>query len=100
MEPYPQIPEEMKKQYLVRRKGDLGILLDALENKQGEAFQRVGHQLKGNASTYGFGELEAIGLAIESASSFQEPEAARQALEEFRSWLTAQEQKLRSDTRR
>lgn len=81
------IPPDARNRYLERRKKDIDGLRSALATKTYDEFKRVGHQLKGNAASFGYGELEKIAVAIEAAGERQDPiEAARQ-LDSFQAWL-------------
>lgn len=62
------IPYEIRVKYLERRKNDLQDCKNALEKMDFETFIRVGHQVKGNASTYGFDDLGTIAIAIEDSA--------------------------------
>lgn len=64
-----EIPASMKMDYLNRRKSDFKILAEALSEKDVEPFKRIGHQLAGNARSYGFNELEDIGRQMEKLSA-------------------------------
>lgn len=83
------IPDSMKQQYIERRKADLQKLQTALNENDFSVIGRIGHQLKGNAATFGFNELEAIGIALEDAGDASDKEAAHQALVSLSSWLSS-----------
>lgn len=61
------IPDEMKKIYIERRKKDLADCLQAVEDYNFEPLARISHQLKGNAASFGFNELSQIALDLEQA---------------------------------
>lgn len=82
------IPEELRKKYLERRTKDLEELSAAADQGLLEPFKRIGHQLKGNGPTYGYGELGELGKKMEEAADHNEPEAARACLKEFQAWIT------------
>ena len=63
-----ELPIEMRQAYLRRRKADLILLEEACEKMEAPYLQRVGHQLRGNAISYGFDELSTIGTQLETAS--------------------------------
>lgn len=84
----PYIPAEMKIRYVTRRKADLASLEEALRQHDGEAFKRVGHQIKGNAATYAYRDLETIGVELERAGASGDFEKAREALDAFRGWIS------------
>ena len=52
-----QLPIEMYKNYVHRRSDDLKELRSSLESGDVTAFRKIGHQLKGNATSFGFDDL-------------------------------------------
>src|SRR4051812_25790282 len=60
------VSDEAKKKYLTRCQKDLLSCQKALNNKDLKVVERLGHQLSGSASTFGFNELSKIGEDIES----------------------------------
>ncbi len=85
-----QIPEEMRKRYLERRKRDIEELTVALEARNFEFFKSVGHQLRGNAITFGYEELSVLGERLEQVSAEANTQAAELCLIEYRNWLQKQ----------
>jgi len=63
-----KLPPELIQKYLVRRKQDSVDCDGAIVDQNSAVFERIGHQLKGNALTYGFPELGSIGEAMEIAA--------------------------------
>ena len=63
-----ELPPELKERYLVRRNKDLIDCNTALIEKTPTILERIGHQLKGNAATYGYPELGLIGAAMETSA--------------------------------
>ncbi|MFN3454065.1 MAG: Hpt domain-containing protein [Pseudobdellovibrio sp.] len=59
------LPTEILNTYLQRRQNDLEQLKQSLRERSVEAFNRIGHQIKGNAKSYGFDNLEPIGIEME-----------------------------------
>ena len=51
--------------FLANRKKDLEKLQDALDNKNFETLQSIGHSLKGVGGGYGFDGLSEMGASIE-----------------------------------
>jgi HPt (histidine-containing phosphotransfer) domain-containing protein len=84
------ITDQIIEIYLGRRKLDLIALKNSLEIKDLSEFRRVGHQLKGNASTFGFLELEKIGIELEVAGESQDYAEANRLLEKFEAWILAE----------
>ena len=83
------IPIEMQKKYLERRSTDVGTLYDALVHGTWQDFSRIGHQIKGNASSFGYPELEAIGCELEAAGLGKDEGRAETSLAAFRGWVDA-----------
>lgn len=91
-----QVPIALKQQYIERRRADVARLWMALENGSFETLSRSGHQLKGNASTFGFSELVPIATALEDAADRKDTLASHSALASLTAWLVT----VRADTRR
>lgn len=93
MQVIPSISAEMRQRYLERRKSDLRELVTALETKNTEIFKKIGHQLKGNAATFGYNDLEQIGRLLEQCGQLEDFDCARHAVEAFRSWIYNQDRR-------
>lgn len=63
-----QVPVEARQKYLERRKQDIIASKEALSKQDYPFLERLGHQIKGNAVTFGFDELTNIAVAIEQAA--------------------------------
>lgn len=63
-----QVPIEARQKYLDRRKQDLVACEEALIKQDFHFLERIGHQIKGNAVTFGFDEFTNIAVAIELAA--------------------------------
>lgn len=63
-----EIPPVMKSNYFTRRLKDHTDCLKAIEEKNFEPLERIGHQMKGNAQTFGFEDLAWIGDKLEIAA--------------------------------
>ena len=81
------ITDEMKKKYVERRHADLAALDQALIEKDYQTMSNLGHQLKGNASTFSFDDLAAIAVALETASHAKDEKSARTSINAIRTWL-------------
>ena len=79
----PNVPYEMKVVYIQRRKSDLIECNKALESGDFSFLEKVGHQVKGNAQSFGFDELSPIGIALESAARSKDLERAKRIVKEF-----------------
>lgn len=81
--------------YVVRRKADHANLAAALSLPSGfEQFKIVGHQIKGNASSFGFDDLVAIGERMEKITATNQDVDGPRLLAEFWTWILAAEKKL------
>ena len=83
------IPEEARQRYLERRKTDIESLKAALRSRSFEEFKRVGHQLKGNAASFGYGDLEKIAVQLELCGERADVNEATRQVEAFEKWLAA-----------
>ncbi|MES2962799.1 MAG: Hpt domain-containing protein [Bdellovibrionota bacterium] len=79
------VPIEMKRTYLTRRSDDLATLRSALSRRDYIRIREIGHQLSGNARSFGFLDLEQIALRMETLS--EEPREAASVALEFEVWL-------------
>ena len=63
------LPRELVSQFLASCREDLARLQTALAAKDYERARRLGHQLKGNGSPFGFADITLLGRAIEQAAA-------------------------------
>jgi HPt (histidine-containing phosphotransfer) domain-containing protein len=82
-----EIPAENRKIYLERRKSDLQLCMEYLEKKDFKELARVGHQLKGNASTFGFPELAKIGKSLEISAKENDHSSSTKLVQEISVWI-------------
>jgi HPt (histidine-containing phosphotransfer) domain-containing protein len=66
----PLIPK-----FFARRADELGELKAALRAKDFTVLARIGHTLRGSASSYGFGQLAQLGGRIEEAAKSRDTAA-------------------------
>ena len=59
------IPPELRMNYIARRKSDLEKCKSAVQQNDFETLYSIGHQIKGNASTFGYDELALIAIDLE-----------------------------------
>lgn len=83
------IPDEIRHNYLIRREKDLQTLKSSLASRDLSEFKRIGHQLKGNAASFGYLDLEKIAIAMEKAAIEGDDFEAGKQLELFESWFLA-----------
>lgn len=62
------VPAEIRLKYIERRQKDVQDCRQALAAEDYDVLTRVGHQLKGNATTFGYNELADIAADIEEAA--------------------------------
>lgn len=60
------IPEDVKIKYIERRKIDLLNCHKALSDLNFDFLSNIGHQIKGNAVTFGYSQLEPLAIEMES----------------------------------
>lgn len=84
------IPDEMRHKYIDRRAQDLGSLQGALEKNDFEVFSKVGHQLRGNAATFGYDSLGVLGEKLEKVAESHDTAEAEACLSALRSWIAQQ----------
>lgn len=82
-----EVPSDIKVRYIERRKRDLEDCLASLERHQFDEIEKVGHQLKGNGTTFGHPELSVIGKKMEQAAQIRDMETLETALKEFSQWV-------------
>jgi HPt (histidine-containing phosphotransfer) domain-containing protein len=82
-----EVPKELQHRYLERRKRDLETCLYYLGQEKFEEIEKVGHQLKGNGSTFGHSELTDIGVSLEKAAHSKNLPELKKAVEDFSTWV-------------
>jgi HPt (histidine-containing phosphotransfer) domain-containing protein len=82
-----EISKEAKERYIARRKENLQALDEALQKKSPQEFKMIGHQLKGNARTFGFSELESVGIELEKVGETQNWSEAKTLLQTLQDWI-------------
>ncbi len=80
-----QVPAEARQKYLERRKQDIIASKEALSKQDYSFLERLGHQVKGNAVTFGFDELTNIAVAIEQAAKAKNMTQLQGLVEQFES---------------
>ena len=81
------LPKQMREDYVVRRKADFETLSQTLANDSVEEFKRIGHQLAGNAESYGFPDLGQIGVKMESLNSTTLKTQGPDLVAAFKKWM-------------
>ena len=81
------IPKEVRLRYIERRQKDIEALRSALRTQALEEFIRIGHQLKGNASSFGYSDLEKVAIQMEMAGEKRDMAEASYQLALFEKWF-------------
>lgn len=89
-----ELPKQMRLTYLQRRQDDLFTLKESLKKNNLEEFQRIGHQLSGNAASFGFEDLVPIALAMEDLNSETLNTEGDRLLNQMALWLQTAQKKL------
>ncbi|MFN8790253.1 MAG: Hpt domain-containing protein [Bdellovibrionales bacterium] len=82
-----EISSLLRNRYLQRRLQDAKTCSQKIHQQDWAYFCRLGHQLKGNAASYGFEDLAGIAERMETGATHQDSRRLEEALEEFRSWI-------------
>lgn len=82
-----ELPKHLRDNYISRKKDEYLKGLEALKKSDFAFFSVLGHQTKGNATSFGFDPLEGIAKRFEVAAKNQDLEALRGLLEEFKNYL-------------
>ena len=81
------IPEEVRAKYFERRKTDVQKCNEAIASLDFKFLQKVGHDLKGNALTFGFEPLAAIGENLEAAAIEKNIEIVKENVTKMKNYL-------------
>lgn len=88
------LPPELYQNYHKRRKADLERLRMAAQNNDVEPFNTLGHQLKGNAPTYGYDDLAELGKKMEALSASELSTKGQELLNAMELWIRETESRL------
>lgn len=78
-----QVPVELKRKYLERKVQDIQHLISSLEENDFAPALKLGHQVKGNASTFDFPQMGPVGIQIEHAAKNQDKESLRTLIDQM-----------------
>ena len=81
------IPEEARLKYIERRKTDLESCRKALAEEDFTTLARVGHQVKGKATTFGFDELSTIAIDLEDFALKKDVNGLNKVISRFTQFL-------------
>ncbi len=79
------IPKEAILKYLERRFTDIENCRIALQRGDLSVCETIGHQLKGNGSTFGFPEISTVGKSLELAAKAHDSDSASHLVDELES---------------
>ena len=82
-----ELSKELREKYIVRRWEDLEHCRGAIEKGDYALLTRIGHNLKGNAASYGFDQLGQIGAELEVAGRAGDLPATQRLLVAFKDFL-------------
>lgn len=82
-----EVPAEIRERYIRRRKRDLEVCFSSLEANNFEELVKIGHQLKGNGSTFGHPQLSEIGKKLEAGACLKDHQEVEETLKELSLWL-------------
>ena len=75
--------------YIERRKGDLEVCRTVFVSLDFAKVETIGHQLKGNAATFGFPGLASVGAGLEKAGKSKDVALLAQSAIELERWLAS-----------
>lgn len=73
--------------FLQNRTNELPQMAEAYENRDYFLLERIGHNLKGAGTSFGFPEITVVGANLEDASRHRDPDRLGTLLAEYRSLL-------------
>lgn len=88
------LPKEVIVTYLQRRANDVDTLQKSLSENSVKEFNRIGHQLVGNASSFGFDELTPIASQMEDLKLESLTSDGIELIEQFKVWLQDAQKKI------
>lgn len=82
------VPKKILVDYLEHRKKDLKCCLEWVKANKFYEIEKVGHQLKGNGTTFGFPDLSSLGADLELGAKNRDAFKIEKLLEKLSVWLT------------
>lgn len=86
---FEPLPKDMQRRYLDRRTQDARECMNKLPLMDWDFFERLGHQLRGNAPAYGYSDLGLIAAKMEVYAKKRDYLRLQKALQDFMIWLKA-----------
>jgi HPt (histidine-containing phosphotransfer) domain-containing protein len=78
---------ELIPDYLEGRHNELGVLRDAVAQKDFETLRGLGHKMKGSGGSFGFDRITEIGGNLESSAKEQDMPAIEQGIADLQDYL-------------
>jgi HPt (histidine-containing phosphotransfer) domain-containing protein len=78
------VPMQSQIRYLQRRLAEIELLNSHLAKGDFKSTETLGHQIKGNARTFDFLDLEEMGVRLENAAKEKNPEKVKTILAEMK----------------
>jgi HPt (histidine-containing phosphotransfer) domain-containing protein len=88
------VPEKLKIKYLNHRLEDVKRLRFELEMGDYAFAMKIGHQIKGNAVTFGIPQMAGVGVELEKAAQKKDPVKLKIILQKMESLLLSAQTKL------
>jgi HPt (histidine-containing phosphotransfer) domain-containing protein len=89
-----QLPKEMYKTYVERRGEDCKQLSEALQKNDHTVFRKVGHQLRGNATSFGFDELTQLADRMHEVNEENFSKIGPGILQDLGDWVNVKKREL------
>ena len=83
---------EMQRQFIIRRSKDIDDCVAKLKNLDWNYFERLGHQLKGTAASYGYDDLGDIANQIEISALHKDLMTLEVHVQAFSYWYEVNSQ--------
>lgn len=81
------VPEELRWSYLNHRSKDVQDCFSKLDVCDWGYFERLGHQLKGNAPNFGYEDLSEIAFQIEASALDKDLSKLEGSVRAFQNWI-------------
>lgn len=88
------LPIEMYQKYIERRKIDRDQLEQAVGAGSVEVFKRIGHQIRGNAGSFGFDDLVVLGDRMENVDDGNLDSEGREIIAVLDLWVENKEKEF------
>ena len=94
-----ELPLEVIETYLQRRAQDVDTLQQSLSENSVKEFNRIGHQLVGNATSFGCDELVPIASQMEDLTSDTLLTEGSELIHQFKLWLQSAQKKCAAQSK-